>query len=358
MRHPCVLALLFPFLLWAATHEPVVVVEATPVAIEAELEPLPNGWVFEQEIPGYKGAGYLRWSAPNAYNSPGSGELRYRILITEAGRYRVGLRLNTKGAEKSDLNNDVYTRFDDGPWAKTFVGGGSAEGWATRTRLEPSHGKFEEPVYALTAGLHTFAVSGRSHGLRFDRFVIARDDGSKPSDTMPAATGVPAIPAELTDTNVRSTWLQGGLGAVLKWADKRAKDPIAVTAAQVLNAHVDTRVPEIATWRDRDVLVALDLLENLAAQYQGSERGRELTKLLKSWSSEPQVAKERKAREMAMAVEKLLNDHAREKDAQRQAAMAAALGDGIKVMRRSCDGTKVLADLERRVRAAGVALSE
>lgn len=354
MRRFCSIALLFPTVAWSATHDPVVVVEAAPVAIEAEIDPLPTGWTFEQEIPGYQGAGYLRWSAPNAYNSPGSGELRYRILITEAGRYVVRLRLNTKGAERTDLGNDVFTRFDDGPWAKTFVGGGSAEGWATRTRLEPTHGNFAEPVYDLSAGLHTFAVSGRSQNLRFDRFVISRDDGSKPSDTMPAATGVPAMPTELTDANVRTTWLQGGLGAVLKWTDKRAKDPIAVAAAQVLNAHVDTRLPEITAWRERDVLIALDLLENLAAQYQGSERGRELTKLLKAWSSEPQVAKERKAREMAAMVEKLMSDHAREKDDKRKAAMAAALGDGLKVMRKSCEGTKVLADLERRVAAAGL----
>lgn len=356
MRLVAAIILLCPLSLWSAAHDPVVVVEAVPVAIEAELDPLPAGWAFEQEIAGYQGAGYLRWSAPNAYNSPGSGELRYRILITEAGRYVVRLRLNTTGAERTDLNNDVYTRFDDGPWSKTFVGGGSADGWATRTRLEPTHGNFAEPVYDLSAGLHTFAVSGRSHGLRFDRFVIARDDGSKPSDTMPAATGVPAIPAALTDANVRSTWLQGGLGAVLKWTDKRAKDPLAVTAAQVLNNHVDTRLPEITAWRERDVLIALDLLENLVAQYQGSERGRELAKLYKTWSSEPQVAKERKARAMAEAVERLLGEHVREADPARKAAMASGIRDGVIVMRRSCAGTTMLAGIERRVTASGITL--
>lgn len=81
-------------------------VEAAPVAIEAEIDPLATGWAFEQEIAGYQEAGYLRWSAPNAYNSTGSGELHYRILITEAGRYVVRRRLKTTGAERTDLSND------------------------------------------------------------------------------------------------------------------------------------------------------------------------------------------------------------------------------------------------------------
>lgn len=356
MRLCTITLLLAPLTLWSAAHDPVVVVEAVPVAIEAEIEPLPTGWAFEQEIAGYQGAGYLRWKAPDAYNSPGTDELRYRILITEAGRYRIDLRLNTKGAERSDLGNDAFTRCDDGTWVKTFVGGGSADGWATRTRLEPTHGKFAEPVYNLSVGLHTFAISGRSHGLRIDRIIISREADSKVSDTMPAATGVPAIPAELTDVNVRTTWLQGGLGAVLKWTDKRAKDPIAVTAAQVLNTHVDTRLPEITAWRERDVLIAVDLLENLAAQYQGSERGRDLAKLLRTWNAEPAVAKERKARAMAEAVERLLAEHTREADPARKAAMASGIRDGVIVMRRSCAGTTVLAGIERRVTANGITL--
>lgn len=348
--------LLCPLSLWSAAHDPVVVVEATPVAIEAEIHPLPTGWAFEQEIAGHQGAGYLRWKDPDAYNSPGTDELRYRILITEAGRYRIDLRLNTKGAERSDLGNDAFTRVDDGTWVKTFVGGGSADGWATRTRLEPTHGKFAEPVYDLSVGLHTVAISGRSHGLRIDRIIIARDADSKVSDTIPASTGLPTIPAELTDANVRSTWLQGGLGAVLAWAGKRPKDAVAVNAAQVLTAHVDTRMSEITAWRERDVLIAVDLLENLAAQYQGSERGRDLAKLLRTWNAEPAVAKERKARAMAEAVERLLGEHIREADPVRKAAMASGIRDGVVVMRRSCAGTTVLVGIERRVTASGIPL--
>jgi hypothetical protein len=341
--------LCLPVGLWSAAHDPVVVVEAAPVAIEAELAAPPNTWAFEQEIAGYQGAGYLRWSAPNSYASPGNGELNYRILITEGGRYRVDLRLNTKGAEKSDLGNDVFTRFNSGRWTKTFVGGGSAEGWATRTRLEPNHGKFEEPVYDLSIGIHTFAISGRSHGLRIDRLIISREDASKVSDTIPASTGLPVIPTDLTDAAVRSAWEQGGLGAVLKWTDKFAKEPSAIAAAEVLNNYVTKRLPEITAWRERDVLIALDLLENLAAQYQGSDHGRELNKTLKAWGSEPLVAKERKAREMATAIYKLVGDHAQEKDPKRKTAMAAGLGDGVLMMRKTCAGTKPLADLERRL---------
>jgi hypothetical protein len=349
MRHLRMAITVLPLGLWSATHEPVVVVEAAPVAIEAESEPVPASWVFEQDIAGYQGTGYLRWKAPNAYNSPGTDQLRYRILITEAGRYRIDLRLNTKGAEKSDLGNDVFTRVDEGTWTKTLVGGGSNDGWATRTRLEPSHGKFLEPVYDLTTGLHTFAISGRSHGLRIDRLIISREAASNVSDTIPATTGLPPIPSDLTEAAVRSAWQQGGLGAVLKWSDKVAKDPGAITAAGVLNSYLDQRLPKIIAWRERDVLVALDLLENLAAQYQGSERGRELNKLLKNWSSEPVVAKERKAREMATAIYQLVDEHDQEKDAKRKAAMAAGIGDGVQMMRKSCAGTKPLADLERRL---------
>lgn len=352
----CVITLFLPLSVWSDAHEPVVVMELAALAIEVENAPPTDGWVLERDVAGYQGDGYLRWAAPNAYNALGTGELHYHLLITESGRYQVRLRLNTAGAERSDLGNDAFTRFDDGPWVKTFVGGGSATGWATRTRLEPEHGKFAEPVYDLSVGRHTFAIAGRSHGLRVDRIVIWRDGGDQPSDTIAAVSGVPPIPDTLSDPAVRAVWQQGGLGAVLGWAAKRRKDPLAATVSTLLDEHATTRLTAITAWRDRDVLIAVDLLENLAVQYQGSERGRELAKLLRTWSDEPAVMKERKARTMASAVERLLGERTNERDPTRQQAMDKAIRDALVVMRRTAADTRVLTDLERRVVAAGLTM--
>lgn len=351
---PVLACLLLTAGLCSTSHEPVVVVADDPVAIEAESVAIAPGWVLEHEIPGHQGDGYLRWQAPDAYNTPGSGELRYHVLISRPGRYHLRLRLNTRGAERSDLGNDVFTRVDAGPWVKTFVGGGSPEGWATRTRLEPSSHQFAEAVYDLTTGRHTIAVSGRSHGLRFDRLVLWRDGGQQPSDTITAAHGVPPVPPEIDDAAVRDAWRLGGLGAVLGWAGKRAKDPRARLATDALQRHADERLAAITAWRERDALVACDLLENLAAQYQGSERGRELAKLLRQWAADPAVAQERKAKAMADAVGDLLGRWAEERDVTRKQAMADGIREALTRMRRSVAGTISLRDLEQRVTAAGI----
>jgi hypothetical protein len=311
---------------------PVMIFTENHLAWEAEIEQPPKEWSVEKDVPDYQGRGYLRWTAGNSYRGLGSGEIRYRIVITEAGRYQVRLRCNTKGAEKSDLGNDVFTRFNQGPWVKTFLGGGSVDGWLSRVRLEPKGGTFADSAYNLGVGLHTFCMSGRSHGMRVDRIIMWKDGTKQPSDTVPAQPNAPTPPETLSDEAVLSVWRQGGFGAVMAWAMKQKDKPESQHVVTVLSEYADQQVAIYRTHKERDPLLGLTLLEILASQYQGSSKGKELVKLLKEWNSEPAVVMERKASTMGDVIAELLRKYESEAEATKKTEIANNVRDGLKLL--------------------------
>lgn len=337
----------------AESSEPVHVVADGGLAIEVEtVAPLPAGWALEREVAGFTGDGYLRWNGGNQYGAPGTGEIGFRLLVPAAGRYHVRLRLNTHGATRADLGNDAFTRIGDGAWTKTFIGGGQAEGWALRSKLEPKHGSFADPVYDLAAGVHRFAISGRSQGLRIDRVVIWRDGATPPDERMAAAAPTPEAPAGLAGAQ-RSAWSAGRFGAVLAWAERRPEDATAVDAIRRLHAFADQRVATITAVRVTDALAATELLGALAKSYQGSERGRELQNLGRGWLQDPRVAAERRARALATAIETLCARYVAEGDSKRRAAIADELRRGRELLRADFAGTAARAVAERRIAGLG-----
>lgn len=156
--------------------DPFVFVESNGrVVMEVESVETGNGWVEETSISGYTGSGYYRWNGGDLFNKQGQGYTRYYFRISNAGEYRMYLRMNHQSASASDQENDLWTSMDADTWYKTFhPGGAQNNGWDFSTRLEYAHGDYRTPLYQLDAGVHVLFFSGRSQNLKIDRIHLIK----------------------------------------------------------------------------------------------------------------------------------------------------------------------------------------
>ena len=99
-----------------------------------------------------------------------------------------------QGSPEDDLWNDCWTKMDDGDWVKTFHPKTRWEEgfgfYSFHEILDPPPAQILEPEYDLSAGVHTFYISGRSENLRIDRihlwkkedpFKVTFDNGVNPN---------------------------------------------------------------------------------------------------------------------------------------------------------------------------------
>ena len=144
------------------------------IAIEAESADLPANWVQLSEESDFRGPGYIKYTGPDRYGGPNENEIIvYRIKITNPGVYRSRLRMSHIGAPAPDLENDAWTKMNDDHWFKTFHPSvREPEGFSFHSFLEDEGPPAEivEAYYDLSAGYHTFYISGRSRNVRIDRF--------------------------------------------------------------------------------------------------------------------------------------------------------------------------------------------
>ncbi|HYE99009.1 MAG TPA: DUF5060 domain-containing protein, partial [Planctomycetota bacterium] len=140
------------------------------VVVEVESHPTAGAWVKETSIAGFTGTAYYRWNGANSFGTGGNGTLTYRINITNAGEYQLRLRNYHNHPTDNTLENDCFTKMDGGSWIKTYSSSGNANKWNWATTHEPTSGTHLTPKYTLTAGEHTFYISGRSANFRIDRF--------------------------------------------------------------------------------------------------------------------------------------------------------------------------------------------
>ena len=139
------------------------------VIIEIESAPIIDDWSLETSFDDYTGTGYYIWRGPNHYTDPGNGILTYPISLTKSGTYWLNIR-NSHPTNPS-LFNDVWVRFDEGPWIKSFSN--IIDRWTYDFNFDQGGNLFAARFTNVNPGLHTIELSGRSTGFRLDRLVLS-----------------------------------------------------------------------------------------------------------------------------------------------------------------------------------------
>lgn len=139
---------------------------------EIESTPTQPDWVFETSSTGFTGSGYYRWDGPDHFHTPGNGTISYTFTVTNPGTYNLRIR-NKHTHPDATLENDCWTRVDGGSWNKTYSQANNV--WTWSTRFDHEGIPDEDAYYELSAGTHTFEISGRSENFRIDRLHLYLD---------------------------------------------------------------------------------------------------------------------------------------------------------------------------------------
>lgn len=263
------------------------------VVVEVESVPPSGRWEKETEHEGFTGSCYYG-------DGGGGGELVYRIVITDGGRYNLRIRNRHEHPDRT-LGNDCWTKMDDGPRIKTYS---SKRGeWTWHTRHEPARGAHRDPVYELAPGAHTFVVSGRSKGFLVDRFHLYKDSVANPLDTSrKGSAGGPMMPKLVELERVAACWRAGMLGSALARAETKirstrpAEAEEARRAVEALTAYAKEQRDRIEALKSAAPEAAVELIVDLGRQYSPSGTGRDLLAEARRWSQEPAVKNARRAR--------------------------------------------------------------
>lgn len=141
------------------------------VVIEMESQPATDGWQLQSSVPGFTGDGYYRWEGPDLFGNPGAqGVTEYKFNITNPGTYQMRFHNHRNGGIPFDQENDIWTKMDNGSWIKVFSGTQGQWNWVSQ--FDFGEGNRPSASYVLSAGEHTFTVSGRSNGFRVDRVAL------------------------------------------------------------------------------------------------------------------------------------------------------------------------------------------
>jgi hypothetical protein len=282
------------------------------LVIEVESAPVAGKWVKETSLSGFTGSAYYTWKGPDLSGPSDKSALAYRFQVTAAGRYHLRIH-NRHDHSDSTLENDCYTRMDDGPWVKTFS---SERGrWTWRTSHEHSYSDKRAAEYALSAGSHTLTVTGRSINFSIDRIHLYRDglrgaeDLSKlPSPTLFEATAGPGPYVKLASLadRVRSG---RGFGEVLKILRDKKGSPDAQEAreAQAMIEAIEKAGQRAidAARSHKDPVEAVRLFDQTAAQFAGDAIGTKAAEEGRTLRQDPQVQREIKAEASWKKVEDL-----------------------------------------------------
>lgn len=166
-------------------------------------------WTPGSSMAGHTGTGYLTWTGPNLYQTPGQDAFGFDFVLAQAGRYHFRLH-NRHDHPDSTLANDLWVRMDGGAWVKAFSWQRGQWTWATQHEF--SHNDKPPAEYTLTAGTHRIEFSGRSADFSVDRFHLYLDGTPNPEDVShpesPRQAGlVPPASAQSLDGETRGTRL-------------------------------------------------------------------------------------------------------------------------------------------------------
>lgn len=141
------------------------------IVIEMESVTAVDHWQLETSFPGYTGSGYYVWRGPEHWGEPGHGILSYRVLLAQAGTYRLNIRNTHLGPPT--LSNDIWVSMDNSPWIKAFSH--ITNQWNYFLQFDFQQGIPHDWVdfRNMQPGLHTLHISARSAGFFLDRLVLS-----------------------------------------------------------------------------------------------------------------------------------------------------------------------------------------
>jgi hypothetical protein len=271
------------------------------LVLEVEAAGARGDWKVESGLAGFTGTGYLTWTGPDLFGAPGKDPIAWTVHVSTPGRYRLLLR-NRHDFEDATLQNDCFTKLDDGPWLKTFSSTRGSWTWATRHELEG--GDKPPAAYDLGPGVHRFQVSGRSKGFSLDRIHLVRDgipgaeDVAAPvSPTLFQAMAGPAPhPAPLAQK------LRAGRGAgdVLRLLREKRESPSMLAA---LSSFLERREAAARALLAADPAEGVERLQELARMFDGDEAGARLAKDVEALRKDPAIQAELKAAALWRKVE-------------------------------------------------------
>lgn len=150
--------------------------------VVVELDDLGDGvgdWQKSIAFAGYTGTGYLEWTGPDLFNTPGVDTFGFSFVIETAGEYTLYIRNQHDDPDPTE-NNDAWVRLDSEPWEKVFSNGLGAfpanqptNQWNWESRVGEPTGPQPQQTYNLQPGTYTLQFSGRSNGFRMDRVHLA-----------------------------------------------------------------------------------------------------------------------------------------------------------------------------------------
>ncbi len=273
------------------------------LVFEAEAAVSRGDWRRESAMPGFTGEGYLTWVGPDLFGAPGKDAIAWTLHVGRPGRYLLRMR-NRHDFADSTLQNDCFTRMDDGPWLKTFS---STRGeWTWATRHEHEGGDKPPAVYDLGAGLHTFRISGRSKGFSIDRIHLALEGAPGAEDA--AAPASPSVfdamagPGPYAALAPLARKLRSGreAGGVLRTLRGKLDEPEGKAMFDALQAFLARRADSARSLEPAEKVARLG---ELASLFEEDEAGAALAKEVDALRSDPAIQSELKAAALWRKVE-------------------------------------------------------
>lgn len=133
------------------------------VVMECESNAATGSWSFETALGGFSGEGYLRWSGPNHFGTPGVDVLSYAFRVDAPGDFVMRLWSQQNHSDSTE-ENDCWVRLDGGAWEKLF--GFQTNAWNPNAVIEGPNDILQA---TLAGGVHTLEFSGRSNNFKIDR---------------------------------------------------------------------------------------------------------------------------------------------------------------------------------------------
>jgi hypothetical protein len=280
------------------------------VAVEIEDAQATGNWKQETGLSGFSGNSYYTWKGSNQFNSPGKSVLEYKVIISKPGKYFLNIH-NRHDFKDSTEENDCFTQMDDGKWVKTFS---SKRGeWTWHSMHEWSGSKKINAEYDLTAGSHTFRISGRSHGFSIDRFHLAHESVKKKFlnlSTKLSRSGLPSLPKNVTDKKILSYWKNNKLGLVVRECNMRLKkgeDSQATTVLKEVESYVAAKKSKIDGLKKISPSMAYVNYKKLAALLSYTDYEKQLRKEIYELSKDREFQKAIQAEKTYLRAVALLN---------------------------------------------------
>jgi len=255
------------------------------IAVDLEDFEAKKPWKKETDLKGFTGNSYYTWRGPNSYRGAGGGTMEFKIIITKPGDYFLNIH-NRHQHHDSTLENDCYTQMDNGRWVKTFSS--KRDVWLWQSTHEWDHKKKIPAKYTLSAGLHIFRISGRSHGFSIDRFHLWHSSLNKKSSQTTSvklsASNSPPVPQSITNKRLISYWNSGRLEMVAREANvllKKGENQEAQAALDAIDAFAKKRKAQIENLKEFAPSLAYQSLRTLASSLSYTAHEKEIkTELL------------------------------------------------------------------------------